>query len=80
MAKSDLAGDYDSVVRVGCLRSRSPTENRGKVVDSRQRPNVRDFMQCLESPDSALDLIHNSRFGSASLSSARNHADFSRLT
>ena len=38
-----IQAKWDSVVLVGVLRSRSPTVNRGKVVDSRQHPNVRDF-------------------------------------
>jgi hypothetical protein len=75
-----MGGVRRSAVPVACLGSRSPTENRGKVVNSRQRPNVRDFLQCLESPGFALDLVHDARFGSASVTSARNHADFSRIT
>jgi hypothetical protein len=40
----ELEGMSGSVVPVGHLRSRSPTANCGKVVKSRQRLNVRDFV------------------------------------
>jgi len=36
-------------VPVAQLRSRLPTVNRGKVVEGRQHPNVRDFLQFTES-------------------------------
>ncbi|KAI0247581.1 hypothetical protein BJV78DRAFT_1244377 [Lactifluus subvellereus] len=35
-----------SVVPVAALRSESLTINRGKVTESRQRSNVRDFLLC----------------------------------
>ena len=35
-----------SVVRVGDLRSQSPTVNREKVTKGRQLSNVRDFARC----------------------------------
>ena len=38
-----------SVVLVTQLRSRLPTINRGKVIEGREHPNVRDFLQFTES-------------------------------
>jgi hypothetical protein len=48
-----------SVVLVACLGLQSPTKNCGKVVNSCQHPNVRDFLECLESLGFALDLVHD---------------------
>ena len=39
-------GEHTSVVRVGDLRSQSPTVNREKVTKGRQLSNVRDFARC----------------------------------
>ena len=52
---------HHSVVPVGHLRSQSPTINRGKVTDFCQHPNVRDFLQSMESDKCLPDLICNSQ-------------------
>lgn len=55
----------DSVVPVGCLMSRSPTVNRGKVVNLCQHPNDGNFLRLLGVLQIALDLIHDARFANS---------------